>query len=135
MTLTATIVPMPDRLLALERANDIRRARAQLKRRIGDGQLSVAEVILDPPVEAGRWPVAELLVSQRHWGAVKCRRFLAQTGSARSSRSESSQSVSDACSLRSSHSVGGREASSPEREAEPRVAWRVALSKYVCFVR
>jgi hypothetical protein len=77
MTLTVTIVAVPDRLLALERANEIRRARAQLKRRIGAGQVSVAEVILDPPVEAGRWPVAELLASQRHWGAVKCRRFLA----------------------------------------------------------
>jgi hypothetical protein len=77
MTPTATIVPLPDRLVALERANEIRRARAQLKRRIGAGQLSVAEVILDPPVEAGRWPVAKLLASQRQWGAAKCRRFLA----------------------------------------------------------
>jgi hypothetical protein len=77
MTLTATIVAVPDRLVALERANEIRCARAQLKRRIGAGQLSVAEVILDPPAEAGRWPVAELLASQRHWGGVKCSRFLA----------------------------------------------------------
>ncbi|MGO9960794.1 MAG: hypothetical protein ACLP50_33255 [Solirubrobacteraceae bacterium] len=77
MTLPATIVAVPDRLVALERANEVRRARAQLKRRIGAGQLSVAEVILDPPVEAGRWPVSELLASQRHWGAVKCRRLLA----------------------------------------------------------
>ena len=77
MTLTATIVSVPARLVALERANEVRRVRAQLKRRIGAGQVSVAEVILDPPVEAGRWPVAELLASQRHWGAVKCSRFLA----------------------------------------------------------
>jgi hypothetical protein len=77
MTPTATIAPPPDRLLALERANAIRRARAQLKRRISAGQLSAAEVILDPPVEAGRWPVAELLASQRHWGGAKCSKFLA----------------------------------------------------------
>jgi hypothetical protein len=77
MTPTATIVAVPGRLLALERANEIRRARAQLKRRIGAGQLSVAEVILDPPVEVGSWPVAKLLASQRHWGAAKCSTFLA----------------------------------------------------------
>jgi hypothetical protein len=77
MTPTATIAPLPDRLLALEHANEIRRARAQLKRRIGAGQLSAAAVILDPPVEAGRWPVAELLASQRHWGGAKCSKFLA----------------------------------------------------------
>ena len=57
----ATIASPPDRLLALERANEIRRARAQLKRRIGAGHLSAAEVIVDCPVEARRWPVAELL--------------------------------------------------------------------------
>jgi hypothetical protein len=76
MTLTVTIAALPDRLVALERANEIRCARA-VKRRIGDGQLSVAEVILDCPVEAGRWPVAQLLASQRYWGGAKCSKFLA----------------------------------------------------------
>ena len=78
MTPTAPIDPQPDRLLALKRANEIRRARAILKRRIGAGHLSAAEVILDCPVEASRWPVAELLASQRHWGSAKCRKFLAR---------------------------------------------------------
>jgi hypothetical protein len=78
MTPTAQIDPQPDRLLALKRANEIRRARAILKRRIGAGHLSAAEVILDSPVEASRWPVAELLASQRHWGSAKCRKFLAR---------------------------------------------------------
>ena len=77
MTPTATIASAPDRLLALERANEIRRARAQLKRRIGAGHLSAAEVIVDCPVEARRWPVAQLLASQRHWGAAKCSKCLA----------------------------------------------------------
>ena len=77
MTLTVTIAALPDRLVALERANEIRCARARLKRRIGAGQLSVAEVILDCPVEAGRWPVAQLLASQRYWGGAKCSKFLA----------------------------------------------------------
>ncbi|MFZ0376740.1 MAG: hypothetical protein WCD11_03730 [Solirubrobacteraceae bacterium] len=78
MTPTATIAPQPGRLLALERANEIRRARAQLKRRIGAGHLSAAEVILDCPVEARSWPVAELLASQRQWGRAKCSKFLAR---------------------------------------------------------
>jgi hypothetical protein len=76
MTPNATIAPQRRRLLALERANEIRRARAELKQRIGAGHLSAAEVILDCPVEASRWPVAELLASQRHWGSAKCHKFL-----------------------------------------------------------
>jgi hypothetical protein len=78
MTRTATIGPEPHRLLALERANEVRRARAQLKRRISAGRLSAAEVILDCPLEASTWPVAEQLVSQRRWGSAKCRKFLAR---------------------------------------------------------
>ena len=74
MTPTATIASQPHR--ALERANEIRRARAQLKRRIGAGQLSAAEVMLDCPVDASSWPVGELLASQRHWGSAKCSKFL-----------------------------------------------------------
>ncbi len=78
MTATATIASQPDRLLALERANEIRRARAQLKRRIGAGHLSAAQVILDCPPEARRWPVAALLACQRHWGSTTCCKFLAR---------------------------------------------------------
>jgi hypothetical protein len=76
MTSTAAIAAQP--LLALARANEIRRARAQLKRRIAAGQLSAAEVILDCPQEASNWPVAELLASQPHWGSAKCSKFLAR---------------------------------------------------------
>jgi hypothetical protein len=70
--------PQQERMLALQRANEIRRARAQLKERIGAGHLSAAEVILDCPVEASRWPVAELLASQRQWGSARCHKFLIQ---------------------------------------------------------
>jgi hypothetical protein len=79
LTPTATTAtPPPDRLAALERANEIRRARAQLKAQLASGQRSAAEVILDPPLEAHTWPVMELLATQRHWGAAKARRLLAQ---------------------------------------------------------
>jgi hypothetical protein len=49
------------RLEALERANEIGHARAELKRRIQAGERSAADVILDCPPEASRWPVEELL--------------------------------------------------------------------------
>jgi hypothetical protein len=77
MTHTAEIAPHSQRLLALQRANLIRRARAQLKQRIGGGDLSAAEVILEPPTEARRWPLVELLASQPGWGSATCRQFLA----------------------------------------------------------
>lgn len=66
----------PQPLRALERAQEVRSARAELKRRIGAGQVSAADVILDCPAEASRWPVLQLLASQRHWGQTTARRFL-----------------------------------------------------------
>jgi len=78
MTQTATIAPAPQRLRALEQANRIRYARAELKRRIADGELTAAEVILDCPQEASSWTLRELLISQRRWGVTRCRKFLEQ---------------------------------------------------------
>lgn len=68
----------PQRLRALERANEIRLARAELKRRIAVGELSAADLILDPPHAASNWAIAELLLSQRRWGSTRCRKFLAR---------------------------------------------------------
>jgi hypothetical protein len=76
MTQTATMISEPQRLRALERANEIRLARAGLKRRIAVGEISAAEVILGCPDEATSWSVAELLMSQRRWGSSRCRKFL-----------------------------------------------------------
>src|SRR2546421_6114069 len=73
---TATVMPGPQRLRALERANEVRLARAELKRRIAEGDVSAAEVILACPWEASTWSVAELLMSQRRWGTTRCLRFL-----------------------------------------------------------
>ncbi len=63
---------------ALERANKVRLARAELKRRVAGGEISVAEVILACPWEADSMAVADLLMSQRRWGHTRCRKFLAQ---------------------------------------------------------
>lgn len=77
MTHTAALSDSdPQRLRALERANEIRLARAGLKRRIATGEVSAAEVILACPQEAASWSVAELLMSQRRWGSTRCRKFL-----------------------------------------------------------
>jgi hypothetical protein len=76
MTETAIMTREPQRLRALERANEIRLARAALKRRIASGQVCVAEVILTPPCEAASWAIGELLMSQRRWGTTRCRKFL-----------------------------------------------------------
>ena len=76
MTQTFTMSPTPQRLRALERANEIRLARAEIKRRIADGGVSVAEILRDPPLEATSWAIGDVLTSQRRWGSSRCRKFL-----------------------------------------------------------
>ncbi len=79
MNATATIVPAPPQYMrALERANEVRLARAGLKRRIAVGEIDAAEVILECPWEARSMAIADLLMSQRRWGQMRCRNFLAQ---------------------------------------------------------
>ncbi len=78
MTQPASRIPEPQRLRALERANEIRLARAAIKRRIALGEVSAAEVILDCPDAADSWPVGELLMSQRRWGTTRCLKFLSR---------------------------------------------------------
>lgn len=78
MTHTVLKTSDPQRLRALERANEIRLARAAIKRRIAHGEVSAAEVILQCPDAAESWPVGELLMSQRRWGSTRCRKFLSR---------------------------------------------------------
>jgi hypothetical protein len=77
-TATVTVTSGPQRLRALERANEVRLARAELKRRIADREISSAEVILTCPWEADTWAVGDLLISQRRWGRTRCQKFLAR---------------------------------------------------------
>jgi len=76
MPQTAQTLSGPQRLRALEHANAVRLARAELKRRIAMGDVSAAEVILACPESVQRWTVGELLTSQRRWGSKRCRKFL-----------------------------------------------------------
>jgi hypothetical protein len=66
------------RLAALRRANDVRRARAEVKRKVAQGTLSAVDVLLDPPAAADGCSVAELLMSQRLWGRAKSTRLLSR---------------------------------------------------------
>ena len=70
----------PQHVQALQRANEVRLARAQLKRDIGKGAVSVGEVILNSPWEAASMTIAELLTSQHRWGTARCSKFLADIG-------------------------------------------------------
>ena len=63
---------------ALARANQIRLARAELKRGVAAGKIDVAEVIVSCPWEANGMAVADLLISQRRWGETRCHNLLAQ---------------------------------------------------------
>lgn len=76
MTEASTACTDPQRLRALERANEIRLARAELKRRIADGEVSVADVLLDVPPYADSWAIWDLLMCQRRWGSSRCHKFL-----------------------------------------------------------
>ena len=79
MNATATIAPAgPQYMRALERANKVRLARADLKRRVAVDDVAVAEVIMECPWEAQSMAVGDLLMSQRRWGQTRCRKFLAQ---------------------------------------------------------
>jgi hypothetical protein len=61
---------------ALARANEVRLARAALKREVCAGRREVTGVILDSPWEADSMSLSELLCSQRRWGRARSRKLL-----------------------------------------------------------
>ena len=73
-------MPEPQHLRALEHANRVRLARADLKRRIAAGDTDVADVVLESPWEARSMDLSELLMSQKRWGRERCRRLLIALG-------------------------------------------------------
>jgi hypothetical protein len=75
---TGLAVTQPQHMQALARANRVRLARAELKREIARGDLTVAEVLEEVPWEAESMTIGELLTSQRRWGRTRCRNFLHQ---------------------------------------------------------
>lgn len=73
----ATATAAPQHMRALNQANRVRLARAELKRQIADGDRTVAEVVTECPWESVSMAIADLLLSQHRWGRTRCRRFLA----------------------------------------------------------
>lgn len=64
---------------ALARANQVRLARAALKREVSAGRRGVTEVIVESPWEADSMSLSELLCSQRRWGRARSRKLLSST--------------------------------------------------------
>src|SRR4051794_37719153 len=77
---TATIDAAPQHLKALEQANRVRLARAELKRQVASQETTAAEVVLECPWEAASMELSDLLMSQRRWGRARCRRLLLSLG-------------------------------------------------------
>jgi S13-like H2TH domain len=63
---------------ALQRANEVRSARAQLKRELKVGRVHIHGVLLDPPEYLQNAKVSELLLSVPKYGRVKVNRLLTQ---------------------------------------------------------
>ena len=68
------------RFTALQHANRVRLARAKLKRRIANDDISAAEVVLTCPWEAHSMSISDLLMSQKRWGQSRCKRLLMTIG-------------------------------------------------------
>ena len=80
MSTKAAASPAPQHLKALARANQVRIERAELKRRIASGDISVPQVLLACPSHATTMSISALLMSQRSWGRTRSRRLLASAG-------------------------------------------------------
>jgi hypothetical protein len=79
-SIDGSVTREPQHLRALEHANRVRLARAELKRRIAAGDTRVPQVVLDCPWEARSMELSELLMSQKRWGRERCRRLLLSLG-------------------------------------------------------
>ena len=64
------------RMEALQRANEIRTSRAQLKRDLKSGRSSIHKLLLDPPEYLQTAKVFDLLLAVPKYGRVKVNRIL-----------------------------------------------------------
>lgn len=65
---------------ALARANEVRLARAALKRAVARDERLASEIVLDCPWQAVSMTAGELLSAQRRWGQTRTRKLLAGVG-------------------------------------------------------
>ena len=73
-------MPTPQHMLALDRANGIRLARAELKRQLARGDVKVWDVISDPPEEAYKAQVQEMLGAVHRVGKGRVRKMCGRAG-------------------------------------------------------
>jgi hypothetical protein len=67
---------LDQRMEALRRANDIRSRRAQLKKDLKDGRVSIDAIITQPPEFVMTAKVFDMLMAVPKYGKVKATRFL-----------------------------------------------------------
>jgi hypothetical protein len=75
----ATAAPersLVQRMEALQRANEIRTQRAQLKRDLKAGRRSIHDLLLEPPVYVETAKVVDLLLAVPKYGRVKANKIL-----------------------------------------------------------
>jgi len=69
---------LTQRLDALQRANQVRTARAQLKRDLKGGRISIHTLLLDPPEYIETAKVFDMLLAVPKYGRVKVNKVLTQ---------------------------------------------------------
>ena len=77
---TIPAAKVPQHMQALARANEIRLARAAVKRSVAREETAAARVVRECPWECETMTLAELLTSQRRWGRTRTRKFLFNLG-------------------------------------------------------
>ena len=74
----APLRSLDQRMEALQRANDIRVRRAQLKKDLKEGRVAIEKVLLDPPDYVSTAKVFDILMAVPKFGRVKAARLLNQ---------------------------------------------------------
>ena len=69
---------LTQRLDALQRANDVRTRRAELKRDLKGGRTSIDKLLLDPPKYVETAKVVDMLLAVPKYGRVKANKVLSQ---------------------------------------------------------
>jgi hypothetical protein len=72
------------RLRALERANEVRTARAKLKQQLASGEIELVQILADPPACVRTARVRDVLLVVPKIGSARAGRILAQCGIAHS---------------------------------------------------
>jgi hypothetical protein len=78
MTIAAPERSLAQRMEALNRANEIRTQRAQLKRDLKAGSVSVHDLLFDPPSYIATAKVFDVLLAVPKYGRVKVNKVLVQ---------------------------------------------------------